>query len=130
MNAAFASYVLCALHFSTPLVLKDVPVASTLAEQSLGLSGVDDVSPGMLFSWQGTKPREFWMHNTRVALAVLFLDDDGRVFDIQYMEPNSDDLHTSPQPAREALELPAADVTGFHLKIGDRLIDRQCHKES
>jgi uncharacterized membrane protein (UPF0127 family) len=60
---------------------------------------------GMLFVFPTATTPSFWMHNTPTALDIVFLSDTGKILAIESMTPNTDDLHTAPQPVRYALEV-------------------------
>lgn len=119
---------ICDLYFSGGVTLHAVPVAKTVAAQSLGLSKRDDIGPGLLFSWPTSEPRVFWMRDTRVALTVGYFDADGLLFAIDDMQPMTDTFHFSMQPASDALELAQGDFTRRGLSVGSRLIRRECRK--
>jgi len=111
----------CDLAFSNDLVLRDVPVARTQAEQSRGLSNRDDIGPGMLFAWPDARPVSFWMKDTFVPLSIGFFDASGVLFSIQDMAPQSLKTHPSVLPALHALELKQGDFQRFGLTLGTRL---------
>ena len=60
---------------------------------------------GMLFVF--TEPRRhcMWMKNTLLPLSVAFLDDEGRILNIEDMQPQTEDNHCAARPARYALEM-------------------------
>lgn len=60
---------------------------------------------GMLFVFDSAKPQCMWMRNTELALSVAFIADDGRIVNIERMQPHTDDLHCSAEPVRYALEM-------------------------
>lgn len=92
----------CDLHFSNGVTLSGVPVARTPAAQEMGLSHRFDVGPGMLFTWGQAAHRTFWMRNTYVPLSIGFINADGVLFGIQDMQPETDTLHHSGEPATDA----------------------------
>jgi len=111
----------CDLAFSNGLVLRDVPVARTPAEQSQGLSNRDDIGPGMLFAWPDARPVSFWMKDTFVPLSIGFFDASGVLFSIQDMTPQSLKSHPSVLPALHALELKQGDFQRLGIALGTRL---------
>jgi uncharacterized protein len=65
-------------------------------------------SEGMLFSWNQDEPRSFWMHNTCLALDMLFLDHDGYVVSIlEQVPPWNDTPRPSGCAATHVLEVRA-----------------------
>lgn len=84
-----------------------VEVARTEKEKERGLMfregmGKDE---GMLFVYEGENPLSFWMKNTRLPLSIAFIDKDGKIVDIQDMEPFSLQSYISAYPAKYALEV-------------------------
>lgn len=84
-----------------------VEVAQTEKEKALGLMyrehlGKDE---GMLFIYEQEEILSFWMKNTRIPLSIAFLDRNGKIVDIQDMQPFSLKVHFSRQPAAYALEV-------------------------
>lgn len=83
-------------------------VAATPAAHQEGLMHREEVpeGTGMLFVFDSETTRSFWMRNTLVPLDVAFLNQGMQIVDIQQMEPETDDYHTSSAPAMFALEVP------------------------
>jgi uncharacterized membrane protein (UPF0127 family) len=90
-----------------------VEVASTPQQRSLGLMGrtrlEDDA--GMLFVFEHKGTHCFWMKNTLIPLSIAFLADDGRIVNIDDMQPQTVDFHCPQAPVRYALEVKQG---GFH----------------
>ena len=82
-------------------------VAATAEERSEGLMYRDDVpdGTGMLFVFQDSAVRSFWMANTYVALDIAYLDPSFRVVDIMQMEPLVTESYVSRAPAMYGLEV-------------------------
>jgi uncharacterized membrane protein (UPF0127 family) len=63
---------------------------------------------GMLFIFESAAHQAFWMRNTPLALDILFVGSDRRIFHIvKGAEPMSDRIYRSPAPAQYVLEVPA-----------------------
>ena len=60
---------------------------------------------GMLFVFDREEPRSFWMRNTLVPLSIAYIASDGRIVDIQDMQPLDETSHPSAEPAQYALEV-------------------------
>lgn len=60
---------------------------------------------GMLFVFPQASTHCMWMRNTYIPLSVAFVDDEGRIINIEDMSPHSEDNHCARQPARYALEM-------------------------
>jgi uncharacterized membrane protein (UPF0127 family) len=46
-----------------------------------------------------------WMRNTLIPLSVAFLEDDGRIVNIEDMLPQTENSHCARAPVRYALEM-------------------------
>lgn len=82
-------------------------LADRAATRMVGLMGRESLGPneGMLFVFEDKAVHCFWMRNTPLPLSIAFLDDDGRVVNIEQMAPHSDDSHCPSRPVRFALEM-------------------------
>jgi len=59
---------------------------------------------GMLFSFPNSEERSFWMKNTYIPLSIAYLDAEGRILNIEDMEPQDLTGIRSSGPAMFALE--------------------------
>ena len=86
-------------------------VASTPASQQLGLMFRKSMpnDAGMLFVFDQKAGHCFWMRNTELPLAIAFIDDDGKIVNIDEMKPQTDDNHCPSRAVRYALEM----ITGW-----------------
>ncbi len=77
---------------------------------------------GMLFVYEVEQKLSFWMKNTLIPLSIAFMDAEGRIVDIQDMEPLDDDppSYVSAEPARYALEVNQGFFEERGVKVGDR----------
>lgn len=82
-------------------------VAATADERAEGLMYRDEVpdGTGMLFVFQDSRPRSFWMANTYVPLDIAYMDPSYRVVDIIAMEPLVTDSYPSSASAMFGLEV-------------------------
>lgn len=105
--------------FEADTIVADV--ARTPEERSEGLMYRESLASGtgMLFVFPEAEVRSFWMKNTFIALDIAYLDRDGRIVDIQQMEPESSKLHSSAAPAMFALEVPQGWFAGEEIEVGD-----------
>jgi uncharacterized membrane protein (UPF0127 family) len=75
---------------------------------------------GMLFDFGGTGPRAMWMKNTYIALDILFLEPDGRIWSIASdTTPLSEETIVADGPIRAALELKAGTCRLLGIEVGD-----------
>ncbi|MDI6755164.1 MAG: DUF192 domain-containing protein [Thermodesulfobacteriota bacterium] len=84
-----------------------VEVVRTEGEKAKGLMFRESLGEdeGMIFVYAGEEILSFWMKNTRIPLSIAFIDQRGRIVDIQDMEPFSLRTHVSARPAQYALEM-------------------------
>jgi len=98
-----------------------VEVARTEEEKSQGLMFRDKLAPdeGMLFIYEREDFLSFWMKNTPLPLSIAFLDQRGKIVDIQDMEPFNLRTHTSARPALFALEMNQGWFRRNGIRVGD-----------
>jgi uncharacterized protein len=82
-------------------------VAQRQREHAIGLMwrksmGIND---GMLFIFPQATKQCFWMKNTLIPLSIAFIADDGRVVNVDEMQPQTEKSHCSIQPVRYVLEM-------------------------
>lgn len=103
-----------------------VEIVNTIEERAVGLMYRTEleVDHGMLFVFEDTKERAFWMKNTKIPLDILFLDENGIIIDLK---ENFQPCVADPceryysKPARYALEVNAGVVEGYEIVIGDKI---------
>ena len=85
----------------------DTEVAASGPERELGLMRRTSMptNHGMLFVFPGPFKHCMWMRNTLLPLSVAFLDDDGRIINVEDMQPQTENNHCAAKPARYALEM-------------------------
>lgn len=85
----------------------EAEVAATDAHRQQGLMHRQALAPqhGMLFVFPQPNTYCMWMRNTLIPLSVAFLDNDGRIINIEDMQPESEQNHCARQPATYALEM-------------------------
>jgi uncharacterized membrane protein (UPF0127 family) len=85
----------------------EAEVAATLGSRMSGLMQRRIMAPqrGMLFVFPEVAKHCMWMRNTLLPLSVAFLDEKGRIINVEDMQPQSDDNHCATKPARYALEM-------------------------
>jgi uncharacterized membrane protein (UPF0127 family) len=75
---------------------------------------------GMLFIFPGDVDAPFWMQNTLLPLSIAWIAADGRIVDIQDMQPQTTDLHQPSARYRQALEVNQGYFARNGVKVGDR----------
>ena len=85
----------------------EAEVASTQRERMQGLMHRETMGPnrGMLFVFPRDDRHCMWMRNTLLPLSVAFLDAEGKVINIEDMQPRTETNHCAARPARFALEM-------------------------
>ena len=76
---------------------------------------------GMLFIFEQPGEQCMWMKNTLIPLSVAFMDDEGRIINIEEMAPQTLDSHCARRPARYALEMNSGWFSARGIKPGARL---------
>lgn len=101
----------------------EAEVAYTQQTRMQGLMHRRSMAPqrGMLFAFDVAGQHCMWMKNTFIPLSVAFLDDNGRVINIEDMQPHAEDNHCAAKPARYALEMNLGWFKQRGLKAGARI---------
>ena len=74
---------------------------------------------GMLFVFDEPSKPCMWMRNTLLPLSVAFLDEQGKIINIEEMQPQTDDHHCAKKTARFALEMNKNWFAKRNIKAGD-----------
>jgi len=88
-----------------------------------GLMFRESLAPnhGMLFVFDGKSVQCMWMRNTLIPLSVAFIEDDGRIVNIEDMKAQTEDSHCARTPVRYALEMSQGWFAQRGLKAGTRI---------
>lgn len=100
-----------------------VEIADTRAEQARGLMERTELAEnaGMLFVLESEQLPSFTMEGTLIPLSIAFMDSDGRIVDIQDMEP-LDDVppgYVPAEPSQYALEVNQGFFAERGVQVGD-----------
>jgi uncharacterized membrane protein (UPF0127 family) len=79
------------------------------------------VHEGMLFVFPSAERHCMWMRNTFLPLSVAFLDNEGRILNIEDMQPQTENNHCATAPARFALEMNLGWFSSKGFKAGQRI---------
>jgi uncharacterized membrane protein (UPF0127 family) len=98
-----------------------VEVAATPERRSLGLMHRFSLQPdhGMLFVFDYPEPQGFWMKNTFIPLSIAFVAADGRIINVDEMQPHDESTHLSHGPALYAIEMRKGWFAERGIKSGD-----------
>lgn len=98
-------------------------VAISEDERSLGLMHRKSLGRdrGMVFVYPEEEKLSFWMKNTLIPLSIAFCREDGRITEIQKMEPMDEMSHVSREPGMYALEVNQGWFEENGIRVGDRV---------
>lgn len=111
------------MDLSAGLYRIDAEVAADQANRMQGLMQrrAMPANQGMLFVFPQLARHCMWMRNTFLPLSVAFLDEEGRVLNIEDMQPHTENSHCAAAPARFALEMNLGWFAAKGLKAGARI---------
>lgn len=111
------------IELSAGLYRIEAEVALNDADRQLGLMNRRAMAQnhGMLFVYDQPARHCMWMRNTYLPLSVAFLDEQGRILNIEDMQPQSDDNHCAARDARYALEMNRGWFASKGIKPGTRI---------
>ncbi|WP_136414428.1 MULTISPECIES: DUF192 domain-containing protein [Oxalobacteraceae] len=95
------------ISLSAGIHLIKAEVAARDAERQQGLMFREKLGPneGMVFLFEAPAGVCMWMKNTLIPLSVAFIDDSGKIVNIEDMQPQTTDSHCAKKPVRYALEM-------------------------
>lgn len=82
-------------------------IAAAPAQREQGLMFREKMAPneGMVFVFEGPAEVCMWMKNTLLPLSVAFIDGNGKIVNIEDMQPQTLDSHCAKKLVRYALEM-------------------------
>lgn len=100
-----------------------VEIADTVSKRAEGLMNRTALpeEQGMLFVFDSEQELSFWMKDTLIPLSIAYMDSEGRIVDIQDMEPLDDEPphYVSAEPAQYALEVNRGFFEKRGVEVGD-----------
>jgi uncharacterized membrane protein (UPF0127 family) len=98
-------------------------VADRDASRAYGLMRRDSMPAdhGMIFVFDKSEDRGFWMKDCRIPLDIVFVDDAGRVVSVKQMKPYDRNTTPSDGPAQFAIELNQGAAESAGVKPGMKL---------
>jgi uncharacterized membrane protein (UPF0127 family) len=73
---------------------------------------------GMVFLFDAPGTVCMWMKNTLIPLSVAFIEDSGKIVNIEDMQPQTTESHCAEKPVRYALEMNAGWFKQKNIKPG------------
>jgi hypothetical protein len=113
-----------AVRFETqrgPWVVR-VEIANTDESRTRGLMFRRDLpqDTGMIFVFPTTEEHTFWMHNTPLALDMIFVGEDRSVVGVVTAAPQTDTPRTVRKPSRYVIEVAAGEAAAHAVGPGTR----------
>ncbi|MBS0307763.1 MAG: DUF192 domain-containing protein [Proteobacteria bacterium] len=98
-------------------------VAATQAQREQGLMFRENMAPneGMVFLFNEPTSVCMWMKNTLLPLSVAFLDEEGKIVNIEDMAPQTTTSHCAKKNVKYALEMNLGWFRQKNLKPGTRI---------
>ena len=122
-TAAVAESALPAAELGFGMYRIEAEVAHTFETRQTGLMNrtAMPLHRGMVFVFPEARAHCMWMKNTPLPLSVAFVDDHGKVINIEDMQPHTTDNHCAAGLARFALEMNLGWFAERGIKAGDTL---------
>lgn len=122
-TAAVAESALPAAELGFGMYRIEAEVAHTFETRQTGLMNrtAMPLHRGMVFVFPEARAHCMWMKNTPLPLSVAFVDDGGRVINVEDMQPHTTDNHCAAGLARFALEMNLGWFAERGIKAGDTL---------
>ena len=102
----------------------DIEIADTDFDIQTGLMNRNSMqnNQGMLFAFNTTEKRFFYMKNTRIPLDLIFIDDNKKIVSFQKnAKPFDESSLPSHIPAKYVLEINAGLSDTWNLSVGDSI---------
>ena len=98
-------------------------VAARDAERQQGLMNREKMgaNEGMVFLFEAPASVCMWMKNTLIPLSVAFIDESGKIVNIEDMQPQTTDSHCAKKPVRYALEMNQGWFKQKNIKPGTKI---------
>ena len=122
-TSAFAQAKLPIKQLSAGIYLISAEVAATDADRQIGLMSRTKLgaNEGMVFDFGAPATVCMWMKNTLIPLSVAFIDVEGKIVNIEEMQPETLDSHCALKPVRYALEMNQSWFKQKNIKAGSKI---------
>ena len=105
VQLATAAQPVLQLKIGTVMVKAELAATEESRERGLMFRDKLGKDEGMLFAFDEPAYHAMWMKNTLIPLSVAFMDGNGKILNIEEMEPQTEITHMAAGPARYALEM-------------------------
>jgi len=102
----------------------DIEIAWDESERELGLMYREKMAEnqGMLFIFDDSDVRSFWMKNTIISLDMIFVNEKDQIITIhKHTTPLSEGSYTSTGAAKYVVEVNAGFTDNHQIAVGDRI---------
>jgi uncharacterized membrane protein (UPF0127 family) len=103
------------------VIRAEVAVEPSERERGLMFRKQLGANQGMVFLFDQPAVQCMWMRNTLIPLSVAFIDNDGRVINVEEMAAQTDDNHCAAKPARYALEMNKGWFAKHGIPVGTKI---------
>jgi len=110
------------LHFETAEACLEVVRDLHGLEQGLMFRTALPENTGMLFVFPQSDYYSMWMKDTPLNLSAAFLDEQGRIINIEEMRALSTDYHYPQRPARFVIEMQSRWFDLHHIQPGQQVL--------
>ncbi|MES2317567.1 MAG: DUF192 domain-containing protein [Pseudomonadota bacterium] len=87
------------------MIKAEVADTDPLRQQGLMFREKMAHNTGMVFVFDQPNTQCMWMKNTLLPLSVAFIDEEGKIVNIEDMQPQTLESHCSKKPVKYALEM-------------------------
>ena len=124
VNADLNKELIKIININHEVIEFNVEIADDENERTKGLmwrTDLDD-NEGMLFIWDESKIRNFWMKNTPLSLDIIFIDKYKKIVKIQEnTEPFSENIISSEISSKYVLEILGGKCKELKINVGDMI---------
>jgi uncharacterized membrane protein (UPF0127 family) len=122
-SIAFAQSKSQPVKLSAGIYVIQAEVAATEAERQQGLMMRTRLgnNEGMVFDFGAPAGVCMWMKNTLIPLSVAFIDTEGKIVNIEDMQPETTDSHCAKKVVRYALEMNQGWFKQKNIKAGSKI---------
>lgn len=101
----------------------DAELARTADERQRGLMFRESLAEnqGMMFQFTQADHYCMWMKNTLIPLSIAFIDEHGKIINIEEMRANSEQTTCAKSKARYALEMNAGWYNQRQIMVGQKV---------